>query len=41
MSGLGECHHAEEVETKGTKIAHWIIFAVVIVGMGAFYLAWS
>jgi len=41
MSGLGEFHHAEEAETKSTKITHWIIFAVVIAGMGAFYLAWS
>ena len=23
------------------KITHWIILAVVVVGMGAFYLAWS
>ncbi len=41
MSGLGEFHHAEEAETKGAKITHWIILAVVVVGMGAFYLAWS
>lgn len=41
MSGLGEFHHAEEVETKGAKITHWIIFAVVVAAMGAFYLAWS
>ena len=32
MSGLGEFHHAEEAETKGTKITHWIIFAVVLAG---------
>jgi hypothetical protein len=41
MSGLGEFHHAEEAESKGAKITHWIIFAVVIAAMGAFYLAWS
>ncbi len=41
MSGLGEFHHAEEAETKSAKITHWIIFAVVVAGMGAFYLAWS
>lgn len=41
MSGLGEFHHAEEAETKGAKITHWIILAVVVIGMGAFYFAWS
>lgn len=41
MSGLGDFHHAEEPEPKSSKITHWIIFAVVVAGMGAFYLAWS
>lgn len=41
MSGLGEFHHAEETEPKSTKITHWIILAVVVVGMAAFYFAWS
>jgi hypothetical protein len=41
MSGLGEFHHTEETETKSTKITHWIILAVVVVGMAAFALAWS
>ncbi|MEY4965189.1 MAG: hypothetical protein RL274_772 [Pseudomonadota bacterium] len=41
MSGLGEFHHTEETKTKSTKITHWIILAVVVVGMAAFALAWS
>ena len=41
MSGLGDFHHAEEVETKGTKITHWIILAVVICGMAVFAASWG
>ncbi len=36
MSGLGEFHHNEEPESKGSKITHWIILAVVLVAMAAF-----
>lgn len=36
MSGLGDFHHAEEPVSKGSRITHWIILAVVIVGMAAF-----
>ena len=41
MSGLGDFHHTEEAETKGTKITHWIILAVVICGMAAFAASWG
>jgi hypothetical protein len=36
MSGLGEFHHNEEAPTKGSKITHWVILAVVVVGMAIF-----
>ena len=41
MSGLGDFHHAEEAETKGTKITHWIILDVVICGMAVFAASWG
>lgn len=41
MSGLGDFHHAEETPTKGSKITHWVILAVVVAGMVAFAASWG
>lgn len=36
MSGLGEFHHGEEVETKSNKVIHWIIALVIVAGIGVY-----
>jgi hypothetical protein len=33
---LGEYHHAEEAETKNSKIIHWVIMAVIVGGIGLY-----
>ncbi len=36
MSGLGDYHHAEEAETKNSKIIHWVILAIIVGGIGLY-----
>lgn len=38
MSDLGEYHHAEEAETKSSKLIHWIIGLVILAGVGIYAL---
>ena len=38
MSGLEDFHHAEEAETKSSKLIHWIIGLVIIAGIGLYAL---
>lgn len=36
MSGLGDFHHAEEAETKSSKLIHWIIGLVIVAGIAVY-----
>ena len=38
MSGLEDFHHAEEAETKSSKLIHWIIGLVILAGIGIYAL---
>ena len=38
MGDLGEYHHAEEAETKSSKLIHWIIGLVILAGVGFYVL---
>jgi hypothetical protein len=38
MSGLGEYHHAEEAQSKNSKLIHWIIGLVIVAGIGVYAL---
>lgn len=38
-TGLGEYHHAEEEEPKGSKYTHWAIMAVIIGGIAVYVVS--